>query len=41
MMVFGPGGYRFADFFKIGLLLHLLLFGVAMALIPWVWPFAL
>jgi di/tricarboxylate transporter len=41
MMVFGPGGYRFADFFKIGLFLHLILFGVAMALIPWVWPFAL
>jgi di/tricarboxylate transporter len=41
MMVYGPGGYRFADFFKIGSFLHLTLFLVAMLLIPWVWPFAL
>jgi di/tricarboxylate transporter len=41
MMVYGPGGYRFTDFFKIGSFLHLTLFGVAMVLIPWVWPFVL
>jgi len=37
--VYGVGGYRFADFFKVGLPLNLLCFAVAMYIIPHVWPF--
>lgn len=39
LMVFGPGGYKFSDFMRIGLPLHLLLFCCAVLLIPWAWPF--
>ncbi|MDN5861866.1 MAG: anion permease, partial [Salinisphaera sp.] len=39
MMVYGPGGYRFADYLRFGLPLDLLLMGVAVALTPLVWPF--
>lgn len=39
LMVYGPGGYRFSDFLKIGLPLDLLIFVVAMICIPLVWPF--
>lgn len=38
MMVYGAGGYRFGDFLKIGTPLHLLLWLVAMVLVPWFWP---
>jgi len=38
MMVYGPGGYRFSDYVKIGLPLNLLVMLVACALIPVLWP---
>lgn len=37
-LVYAPGGYRFRDFFRVGLPLHLLLVGVATFLIPVLWP---
>jgi di/tricarboxylate transporter len=39
MMVFGPGGYRFTDFVRVGLPLNLLMWLVAIILIPFIWPF--
>lgn len=39
LMVYGPGGYRFSDFLKIGIPLKLLVFAVAMVCIPYVWSF--
>ena len=39
MMVYGPAGYRFVDFLKVGAGMHVVLFPVAMVLIPWIWPF--
>jgi di/tricarboxylate transporter len=37
--VYSAGGYRFGDFFRIGLPLNVLYFAGAMLIIPWVWPF--
>jgi di/tricarboxylate transporter len=39
MMVYGPGGYRFSDFLRIGAPLNLTLWLIAVALIPVLWPF--
>jgi di/tricarboxylate transporter len=39
MMVFGPGGYRFTDFMRVGIPLNLLMWITAVILIPWIWPF--
>lgn len=39
VLVMGPGGYRFADYFKVGLPLTLLVFVVVLLLLPLVWPF--
>ena len=39
MMVFGPGGYRFADFLRVGIPLNLLMGAAAIILVPWIWPF--
>ena len=41
MMVYGPGGYRFIDFVRIGAPLKLILWVVAVALIPIFWPLTL
>ena len=38
VLVFGPGGYKFADFTKVGWLLNLLLVGVTLLVIPIFWP---
>ena len=38
VLVYGPGRYRFMDFFKVGALLTLIIFVVSMALVPLVWP---
>jgi di/tricarboxylate transporter len=39
MMVYGPGGYRFADFMRVGAGLHLVLLPIVLVLTPWFWPF--
>ena len=39
MMVMGPGGYRFGDYWKLGLPLLALFFVVAVFLVPVFWPF--
>lgn len=39
LMVYGPGGYRYSDYLKIGLPLNLLLWGMTTYLAPKIWPF--
>ena len=39
MMVYGPGGYRFSDFLRIGGPLNAILWIAAVILIPLFWPF--
>jgi di/tricarboxylate transporter len=38
LIVMGPGGYRFGDYWKLGLLLMLLYFVVAVFWVPVIWP---
>lgn len=38
LMVYGPGRYRFADFLRVGSLLTLLIFVMAILLVPIFWP---
>ena len=38
MMVYGPGGYKFTDFLRIGIPLNLSVGLLASALIPFIWP---
>ena len=39
LMVFGPGGYRYSDYIKVGLPLGLILWVVSVIMIPMIWPF--
>jgi len=39
LMVYGPGGYRFTDFGRVGLPLSVLLLTLATVLAPLAWPF--
>jgi di/tricarboxylate transporter len=39
LMVMGPGGYRFGDYWKLGLPLLLLYATAAVLLVPVFWPF--
>ena len=39
LMVYGPGGYRFTDFLKVGIPLNLIFMAVALVVIPAVWKF--
>lgn len=38
MMVYGPGGYRFSDFLKIGIPMNLVCGAVTVTVIPLLWP---
>lgn len=40
ILVMGPAGYRFSDFFRIGLPLTMVVFAVLMVLLPVLWPLA-
>jgi len=38
ILVMGPGGYRFADYLRLGLPLTAVVFILTMLLLPWMWP---
>ncbi len=38
MLVYGPGGYRFTDYMRVGIPLNILLGITASLLIPYIWP---
>jgi di/tricarboxylate transporter len=38
LMVYGPGGYRFSDFLRVGLPLNIICWVIACLIIPLVWP---
>ncbi|QDT38789.1 SLC13 family permease [Stratiformator vulcanicus] len=39
LMVFGPGGYRFSDFLRLGGPLSLIVAAITLVLTPFIWPF--
>ncbi len=39
LMVYGPGGYRFTDYLRIGLPLNCLMWATTVLLAPFIWPF--
>ena len=39
LMVYGPGGYKFSDYLRVGIPLDLLMMAIAVALTPFVFPF--
>ena len=39
LLVMGPGGYKFGDYWRMGLPLEIILVALGVWLIPWVWPF--
>ncbi len=39
VLVFGPGGYRFLDYTRVGIWLTIALFIVSMVFLPIIWPF--
>lgn len=40
-LILGPGGYRFSDYWKLGLPLEIVIVIIALIVIPIVWPFGL
>jgi len=38
-LIYGPGGYRFSDYARVGAPLTLLMLALSATLIPWFWPF--
>ena len=39
LMVYGPGGYKFSDYVKVGVPLDLLVMAITVAIAPWAYPF--
>jgi di/tricarboxylate transporter len=39
LLVYGPGGYRFSDYFKLGMPLNVLVWVMGSLFIPMIWPF--
>lgn len=39
LMVYGPGGYRFGDYVKVGVPLDLLIMAITVLIAPWAYPF--
>jgi di/tricarboxylate transporter len=38
-LILGPGGFRFGDYWRLGLPLELFVIGVSIPMLRWVWPF--
>jgi di/tricarboxylate transporter len=37
-LILGPGGFRFGDYWKLGVPLEILVVAVSMLLLQWAWP---
>lgn len=39
VLIYGVGNYHFTDFARVGLGLNLIVFGLVLVIVPWIWPF--
>jgi di/tricarboxylate transporter len=39
LMIMGPGGYRFGDYWRLGIIVMVVFFVAAVFLVPVFWPF--
>ncbi|MEZ4590183.1 MAG: hypothetical protein R3D55_03440 [Chloroflexota bacterium] len=39
VIIYGPGGYRFSDYARVGVWLNLIILGLAVTILPLIWPF--
>lgn len=39
LMVYGPGRYKFSDFIRVGAPLTIVIYLIAILIVPWIWPF--
>ncbi|MDL1952497.1 TRAP transporter large permease subunit, partial [Acidobacteria bacterium ACD] len=39
LMVLGPGGYKFTDYFRVGIPLNLTMWAITSCIAPLIWPF--
>lgn len=37
-LILGPGGFRFGDYWRMGLLLEVIVVSVSVPMLLWVWP---
>jgi len=38
VLVYGPGGYKFSDYTKVGVWLNIIIFFVVLFILPLIWP---
>ena len=39
VIIYGPGGYRFSDYARVGIWLNLIILGLVVTVLPLLWPF--
>lgn len=39
VIIYGPGGYRFSDYARVGVWLNLIILGLVVTVLPLIWPF--
>jgi di/tricarboxylate transporter len=39
MLIYGPGGFRFTDFLKVGILMHIVLLAANLFIVNLIYPF--
>jgi di/tricarboxylate transporter len=37
-LILGPGGFRFGDYWRLGLPMEILVVGVSLPMLLWIWP---
>ena len=38
LLILGPGGFHFGDYWRLGLPMEILVVAVSVVMLPWIWP---